>query len=47
MAMEKLLVFWDMMPHNLIICNNELEILGASLFTVGIVKTGSYISDGN
>jgi len=46
-ALEKLLVFCDMMPHKLVTFNNELEELRASLFTVRTVKRGSYVSEGN
>jgi hypothetical protein len=46
-ALEKLPVFWGMMPHKLITFNNELEELAASLFTVCSVKPASYVSEGN
>lgn len=47
MALEKLPVFCDMMPHKLVTFHNELEELRASLFTVCTVKPGSYVSERN
>jgi len=44
-ALEKLPVFWDMMPQKLITFNNALEELAASLVTVCTVKPGSYVSE--
>ena len=40
------LVFWYIMPHKLINCNNVLEILAASLFNIYSVKPGFYICEG-
>jgi hypothetical protein len=39
-ALEKISVFWDIMPHKLTVCSNVLEELAASLFTVYLVKPG-------
>ena len=46
MALEKISVFWDVMPRKLIIHSNALAEFAASLFTVYTVKPGSYVSEG-
>jgi hypothetical protein len=45
-ALEKISVSWDAMPHKLIVRSNALVELAASLFTVCTVRPGFCVFEG-